>query len=137
RNALVEATVRAAARLAAGEAAPRVIPAGVSGLMEGVVHAMFLSKVKTTGLVLALALTCLALTGLSYRALAGRPAVPGAPQPVPADSPTAERPPRPRSEQGGAQPAVTERLRQPGEVVALEFTPNGRALVGYQWQEPQ
>jgi RNA polymerase sigma factor (sigma-70 family) len=137
RNVLVEATVQAAARLAAGEAAPRVVPADVSGLMEGVVRAMFLSKVKTTGLVLALALTCLALAGLSYRALAGRPAVPRAPQPVPADSPAAERPPRPGSEQGGAQPAVTERLRQPGEVVALEFTPNGKALVGYQWQEPQ
>jgi hypothetical protein len=92
---------------------------------------MLLSKVKTSGLVLALTLTCLTVVGLGYRALASQQEPPAALAGV-AGEPAG---PALRAAKGGAKPALTERLRQPGEAVFLEFSPNGRALIGYQWQE--
>jgi RNA polymerase sigma factor (sigma-70 family) len=70
RDALVSATAEAAARFAAGEAAARVVPAGVAELAEGVVRAMFMTKVKLAAGVLAAVLTCAGVAGLTYRALA-------------------------------------------------------------------
>jgi hypothetical protein len=52
--ALIDATVRAAARVAAGQATAGVVSATVISLVEGVVKTMFLNKIKLAG---AIALT--------------------------------------------------------------------------------
>src|SRR5262249_30674395 len=48
-GALVNSTVKAAISFAAGEAAAEVVTGSAAALTEGVLHAMFLTKVKTAG----------------------------------------------------------------------------------------
>jgi RNA polymerase sigma factor (sigma-70 family) len=72
--ALVSSTVQAATAFAAGQAAAGLVSASVASLTEGVLRAMFLTKVKIT----AAALLALAVLGTgaglwTHRALADRP----------------------------------------------------------------
>jgi len=72
-SSLVSSTIRAVTSVAAGPASSAgVIPAEVAALTEGVVKAMFVSKIKiATGLLLAL--TVSAAGGLLYETQAGGP----------------------------------------------------------------
>jgi RNA polymerase sigma factor (sigma-70 family) len=72
RQSLRAVTILAAARVATGEAAIGVVPASVAKLAEGVVRAMFMTKVKLVAGVLAAALAFTGVAGLSYTALASR-----------------------------------------------------------------
>jgi RNA polymerase sigma-70 factor (ECF subfamily) len=83
--ALLDSTVRAATRFAAGEsAAAAVVSAPVATLTKGVLTSMFLSKLKTAALgLLALAILGTGLGGSIYLALAGGAAPAG-----PAHGPT-------------------------------------------------
>jgi RNA polymerase sigma factor (sigma-70 family) len=89
---LLTATVQAAGVVAAGSAAETLSPSVVH-LMEGVLHAMFLTKVK---IVVGVALgACLIATGLlAYPSLAGQPDTgPGAAAAPPAPAQAAAPPP--------------------------------------------
>jgi RNA polymerase sigma factor (sigma-70 family) len=93
--ALVSSTVEAGLLFAAGEAVTDLVRASVTGLTQGVLHAMFLTKLKvaTAALLAALAPVVLApgIGALAHQAPAERPA---AKQPAAAERPLApkERP---------------------------------------------
>jgi RNA polymerase sigma factor (sigma-70 family) len=70
---LLEATVRAAASAAAGEFSAALVPAEVAGLMQGVLRAMMVTKMKWTALVLAVGLAIAGAGTASYRSRAGEP----------------------------------------------------------------
>jgi RNA polymerase sigma factor (sigma-70 family) len=72
---LVCATLEAALAFAAGEAAAGLVPASVAALTEGVLHAMFLTKLKVaTAALLALAVLGMGTGLFAHRSLAARPA---------------------------------------------------------------
>jgi RNA polymerase sigma factor (sigma-70 family) len=73
RDAVLQATTEAAVRVAGGEAVARVVPAGVAGLVEGGMRAMFMTHVKFGAGVLAAVFVCAGAAGLTYRALASVP----------------------------------------------------------------
>jgi RNA polymerase sigma factor (sigma-70 family) len=137
QNALVKSTVVAAARLAAGEAMAQVVPLPVARLTDGVVRTMFLSRAKSIGAVLALALACLGVAGLSYRPLASGTTSPTTARSALEDRPAAPPAQRSKPEADRTEPAPTERLREQGEAVSLEFSLDGSVLAGYRWQLPQ
>jgi RNA polymerase sigma factor (sigma-70 family) len=79
-SSLLAATVRAAGAFAAGHAAaPGIIPTQVAGLAEGVLKAMFLTKLKAAGLFLAVVVlaTGIGATGVTYRMQAAEQAEAG------------------------------------------------------------
>jgi RNA polymerase sigma factor (sigma-70 family) len=72
---VAEGAIKAAVLTAAGQAAAGAIPAGVAALTEGVLRAMFLSKLKVAAaVVLALGMASAASVVWARRALADRPA---------------------------------------------------------------
>jgi RNA polymerase sigma factor (sigma-70 family) len=98
--ALVNATVKAAIPFAAGNAAAGLVPASVAALTEGVLHAMFLTKLKVAGLTVTLLAFVAVVPGVGlfgHGAQAERPA-PGRQATLPerpaekADRATVDRP---------------------------------------------
>jgi RNA polymerase sigma factor (sigma-70 family) len=71
---LVAATVRAAPLVAAGKVSAAALSAPVAGLMEGVLRAMMVTKVKLASLTLAVGLALVGTGAASYRVLADEPA---------------------------------------------------------------
>ncbi|MFL5338583.1 MAG: sigma-70 family RNA polymerase sigma factor [Gemmataceae bacterium] len=71
--ALVASTIRAASLLAAGQAATGAIPATVAALTEGVVKAMFVTKLKSASAVLLVVAALAGAAGLIYQARAAEP----------------------------------------------------------------
>jgi RNA polymerase sigma factor (sigma-70 family) len=71
---LVGATVRAAALASAGQVSAAALPARVACLMEGVLRAMMVTKVKLAALALAVGLAAAGAGTIFYRALAAEPA---------------------------------------------------------------
>ncbi len=72
--ALVGSTVEAAILFAAGKAAAGLVSASVAALIEGVLHTMYLSKLKfVTAALLALAMLGTGVGVVSYHTLAGQP----------------------------------------------------------------
>jgi RNA polymerase sigma factor (sigma-70 family) len=68
RTTLLDATALAAVRLASGEPVARVAPTAVAHLADGVVRAMFTTKIKIAAGVLAVVLACGGVAGLAYQA---------------------------------------------------------------------
>jgi hypothetical protein len=100
--ALASSTIKAAIAFAAGKAAAGLVSASVAALTDGVIHAMFLTKLKfATAALLAVALLGTG-TGLFVRqALAGKPAI--------ADrAVTSERPAEKEPEKKADRPAREE-----------------------------
>jgi RNA polymerase sigma-70 factor (ECF subfamily) len=85
---LLNATLKAAALFAAGQAASGVIAARVLLLAEGVVKAMFLTRLRTAvAVVLGLGLLAVATSGITYHVFAAPPANAA----TPAQRPAAEK----------------------------------------------
>ncbi len=108
--ALADVTLKAAGLIAAGKTAAGVVSAPVVALTEGVLQAMFLSKMRTAGVVLA----CLVLLGAGVGVLAyQKPAVdPGGAQaaaPAPEEK-KKEEPPAPAKDNAEVQALLKERL---------------------------
>jgi RNA polymerase sigma factor (sigma-70 family) len=85
---LIQSTVKAATQFAAGQALTGLVPAAVAALTEGVLHAMFLTKVKIAAVALALLTLAAVAPGarlLGHRARAERPAA------APTQAPVRER----------------------------------------------
>jgi RNA polymerase sigma factor (sigma-70 family) len=102
-ESLFVSTIRAANQFAAGPAAAGAVLAPVAALAEGVIRAMFVSKLKAVGAALALLVLAGAAAAFGLGALPGKPqaAREGAPPPARADrkdDPTAPvtRPDQPR-----------------------------------------
>ncbi len=122
--AVVAKTIRTATSYAAGPAAG-LVPAPVAALAQGVMTAMFLTKLKaiTAGLVLAGLLVC----GL----LSAAPA--GAPRPAPSRQPAGENKDRPAGRAVRPKPpdGLKVRATLPGHgtgVYGLAFSPDGKLL---------
>ncbi len=116
--ALVASTIKAASLLAAGQAAG-VVTAKVAALTEGVVKAMFVSKIKAT-LSVVLILCCVAtgVTLLTYHTAAGQDK----------QKPTAEKPVEPakqRAAEKPVEPAKQQKEKEP-------FTAWGKEVGGLQ-----
>jgi RNA polymerase sigma factor (sigma-70 family) len=107
--ALVGTTVRAATLVAAGNVSAAALSVPVACLMEGVLRAMMVTKVKWAAVVLAAGLAVAGVGTASFRALAEEPAVP---QPTPAEV----RVKRLREQIG----ELNKELRRAEEVVAQE-----------------
>jgi RNA polymerase sigma factor (sigma-70 family) len=118
--ALTAATAKFAALLAAGSAA---VPAGTLTLMEGVIQAMFLNKIKVAaGALLAAALLAVGVAGVVNR-------VPAAPQNGDGPGPPAGKiaaDPAPGQDQ--ARPKT---LTLDPEVTRVVWSPDGRHLASY------
>jgi RNA polymerase sigma factor (sigma-70 family) len=110
--ALVASTIKAASLLAAGRAAGGAVSAKVAALTEGVVKAMFLTKLKSVlAVVLVVGLALAGAAGLLYQAQAGE--LPMAKEEQPAikkDQRTGEEKPA----QPNQQPAKTDQERMLG-----------------------
>jgi RNA polymerase sigma factor (sigma-70 family) len=157
--ALVGATVRAALSAAAGQkAAFGSVPERVVVLVEGVLRAMWCSKMKTAAVWISLGSALLACGALAHQGLAGKgkePAQPGqfaqrGPEQAPSTAPAPDRetsrgrdgiPPRSDSERKQANASATsqtdrDRLQGTwqavsGRLIELEMPPEG--LGGNQW----
>jgi RNA polymerase sigma factor (sigma-70 family) len=123
--ALATATVKAAGLLAAGQAAAAgAISAEVSSLTEGVVKAMFLSKLKTT---LAVALIIVGTVALaSGMMVAGQQDGRSKDEPPPKAEGLPGVDPLPA---GARMRLGTMRLRHEALVTRVTFTPDGRGLI--------
>ena len=119
-SSLMVSTVKAGVLLASGEAAAAVAPATVVAITEGVLHAMFLDKLKW---LMATVVVALGVGSLLVPAVA-RMAAPVAPAPEPvasqAETPkAAKKPPAPAPEK--KQPAPSNRAKVE-EVLRKSFT---------------
>jgi RNA polymerase sigma factor (sigma-70 family) len=105
--ALVSSTVNAALPFAAGTAAAGLVSAPVAALTEGVLHTMFLTKVKTA----AAALLALAVLGTGASVVSHQTRAAGPGRTPAADSFLAAERGQDRERQERAAPADTERRR--------------------------
>jgi RNA polymerase sigma factor (sigma-70 family) len=99
-NSVVDSTIKAASRLAAGQTAG-MISAEVAALAEGVVKAMLLNKLKVVSTVLLVAAALSGAMGLVYQAqAAGRPEALRATEKADEKLPAAKKDEKPNSDRG-------------------------------------
>jgi RNA polymerase sigma factor (sigma-70 family) len=131
--ALVTATVKTGMLVATGQSIVGLVSAQVAGITEGVLRAMFLTKIKTvTAVLLAVALLGAGLTGLTYRAMAERPGAERKEEPKKGES-GLDGTPAPEAPKTGTAPAGTcqERsvlLGHDGNVLSVAFAPDSKTL---------
>jgi RNA polymerase sigma factor (sigma-70 family) len=132
---LVAATVEAATAIAAGRVAAAVVSAKVAALTEGVLKAMFLTRLKIATTVLLAVGIVFGATLLAHRPMAAPPPAASASKPTelpqadqaaaePASKPT--EPPRPEQDTGGPR-VLKLGTWQRGRRVA--WSPDGKTLV--------
>jgi RNA polymerase sigma factor (sigma-70 family) len=122
---LVLGTLRAASALAAGQATAGLVQPAVAALMEGVLHAMWITKVQVVGVVvLAVSLLGAGVAGLAYQAAAE--------QDPPQRNVVAPPAVPPHAGPAARAPVVAE-VKAPAEVfgVQFHFSPDGKKVVYY------
>jgi WD40 repeat protein len=128
-SALVTTTVGAALGVRAGTAAG--VPARVAALANGVIKAMFASKLKTaTALLLAIGLLATVVGSQIHRAFADPPAE-EKPDKAPAVQPEKADVPANQFPAGGVLQLGATRLRHGGGVSQLVFAPDGTKVAAY------
>jgi RNA polymerase sigma factor (sigma-70 family) len=160
-TALIMTTTKAASRVAAGQLiASGLISAQSVALAKQVLRAMFLSKLQTAVMVLAVAATVTGTGMFTHQALRGQDergkqeAIPG-----PSARVTPEPPPPPQEDHQSTKENLKERAKAvrteapkkpsypstlperfrlplPEEAVALEFSPDGAVLAVYSGRDP-
>ncbi len=125
---LVVWTVKAASRLAAGQAAAGAIPPRVAALTEGVLKTMLLTKVKKASTALIVSCLLLLATGIMSIGQAGVEEDQGAQA---TRKPAEGQPPAAAKPEAAEQPGPVERFRQEGDAVAVEFSSDGTVLAAY------
>ncbi|HTU88775.1 MAG TPA: sigma-70 family RNA polymerase sigma factor [Gemmataceae bacterium] len=120
---LLRTTIEAALRIAAGQATKGVVSAPVAALVEGATRALFLSKVKLMGLVLAAAGLVAAAAGSHLHRVLAIP-VEGAPATLPT-MPAADKP---------AEKKPTKTAKKDNKIVVQGrvLDPDGKPLAGAQ-----
>jgi RNA polymerase sigma factor (sigma-70 family) len=130
-TSLLLCTVKAAALVAAGEAAAAVAPAKVAAITEGVLHAMFLDKLKSFLALVLVALVLGASTFVPAVALLGAPADPAEPaEPVALqdETPKPRKREQPKADEKPKKRASDGRARAE-EAMEGSFTTKGTARV--------
>lgn len=126
---LVANTVQAALVVAAGEAAAAgVVPASVASLTEGVIHAMFLNKLKVAAAVMvAVSIVGSGVGFLTHRALAEKPAA-AADKPAKAAD-AAAKPDKPASKGDGKEDKKEQGTTITGVVTKVDAGTNSLSLI--------